>query len=91
LPGHIVKAQARGCDKQQADPQGSAMDMNHLFLLEQRITQLETTLPGLRIAQRRHPHVASFESDIRNREFQIANLKGKLQRLHERVTFGGGQ
>jgi len=43
------------------------MDMNHLFDLEQRITHLETSLPGLRIAQRRHPHVVSFESDIRNR------------------------
>lgn len=55
------------------------MDMNHLFALERRITQLETTLPGLRIAQWRHPHVASFESDIHNREFQIANLKSDLK------------
>jgi hypothetical protein len=67
------------------------MDMNHLFVLEQRITQLETTLPGLRIAQRRHPHVASFESDIRNREFQIANLRSKLRKLRDRVAPGGEQ
>jgi len=67
------------------------VDMNDLFLLEQQITQLETTLPGLRITQRRHPNVKSFESGIRNREFQIANLKGKLQRLHEQVVAGGGQ
>jgi hypothetical protein len=65
------------------------MEMNHLFVLEQRITQLETTLPGLRIAQRRHPHVASFESDIRNREFQIANLKNKLQTIHDQIATGG--
>jgi hypothetical protein len=67
------------------------MDMNHLFVLEQRITQLETTLPGLRIAQRRHAHVASFESDIRNCEFQIANLRGKLQRLRDQVAPGDEQ
>lgn len=64
------------------------MNMNHLFVLEQRITQLETTLPGLRIAQRRHSHVASFESDVRNREFQIANLKGKLQILQDQIVAG---
>ncbi len=64
------------------------MEMNALFVLEQRITQLETTLPGLRIAQRRHSHVASFESDVRNRELQIANLKGKLQTLHDQITAG---
>jgi hypothetical protein len=62
------------------------MDMNRLFALEQRITQLETTLPGLRIAQRRHPHVASFQSDIHNRELQITNLKGELQRLRVQVS-----
>jgi hypothetical protein len=67
------------------------MDMNHLFVLEQRITDLETTLPGLRIAQRRHPHVASFESDIRNRELQIANLRWKLQKLRDEVAPGGEQ
>ncbi len=67
------------------------MDMNHLFVLEQRITQLETTLPGLRIAQRRHPHVALFESDIRNREFQIANLRSKLRKLREQIGPGGEQ
>jgi hypothetical protein len=65
------------------------MEMNNLFVLEQRITQLETTLPGLRIARRRHPHVASFESDIRNREFQIANLKGKLEILRGQVEADG--
>jgi uncharacterized coiled-coil protein SlyX len=65
------------------------MDMNQLFILEQRITQLETTLPGLRIAQRRHPHVASFDSDVRNREFQIANLKDKLQRLTDQMLAEG--
>ena len=64
------------------------MDMNDLFLLEQRITQLETTLPGLRITQRRHPHVKSFESGVRNRELQIAALKVQLQRLHEQVVAG---
>ena len=67
------------------------MDMNHLFVLEQRITDLETTLPGLRIAQRRHPHVASFESDIRNRELQIANLRCKLEKLRDEVAPGGEQ
>jgi hypothetical protein len=67
------------------------MDMNHLFDLEQRITHLETSLPGLRIAQRRHPHVVSFESDIRNREFQIANLRHKLQKLRDQVAPGGEQ
>ena len=66
------------------------MDMNDLFLLEQQITQLETTLPGLRITQRRHPNVKSFESGVRDCEFQIANLKGKLRRLHEQVVAGGG-
>jgi hypothetical protein len=40
------------------------MDMNHLFILEQRITQLETTLPGLRIAQRR-PRIVTPETVIR--------------------------
>jgi uncharacterized coiled-coil protein SlyX len=64
------------------------MDMNHLLALERRITQLETTLPGLRIAQRRHPHVASFQSDIRNREFQIANLKSELERLQAQLSAG---
>lgn len=64
------------------------MDMNRLFALERRITQLETTLPGLRIARRRHPHVASFQSDIHNREFQIANLKSELQRLQTQVSAG---
>jgi hypothetical protein len=64
------------------------MDMNNLFNLEQRIMQLESTLPGLRIAQRRRARVASFESDIRNREFQILNLKGKLQMLHEQIGAG---
>jgi hypothetical protein len=66
----------------------NSMDINSLFALEQRITQLETTLPGLRIARRRHPHVASFQSDVRNREFQIANLKGELQRLQAQVSAG---
>ncbi len=64
------------------------MDMNNLFNLEQRIIQLESTLPGLRIAQRRRAHVASFESHIRNREFQIVNLKVKLQMLHDQIGTG---
>jgi hypothetical protein len=64
------------------------MDMNNLFNLEQRIIQLESTLPGLRIAQRRRARVASFESDVRNREFQILNLKVKLQMLHKQIGIG---
>jgi hypothetical protein len=67
------------------------MDMNDLFLWERQITQLETTLPGLRITQTRHPNVKSFESGIRNREYQIANLKEKLQRLREQIVAGGGR
>jgi hypothetical protein len=61
------------------------MDINRLFTLEQRITQLETTLPGLRIAQRRHRHVASFQSAVHNCEFQIANLKDNLERLRKQI------
>jgi hypothetical protein len=62
--------------------------MNDLFYLEQRITHLETTLPGLRLGQLRHPHLASFKTDLHNREFEIANLKDKFQRLQHQMAAG---
>jgi hypothetical protein len=64
------------------------MSVNRLFFLRQRITQLQTTLPGLRLAQLRQPNVMSFKSDVHNREFQIANLKRELQRLKDQVAAG---